>query len=75
VDVQGLVDFIEINKTGFRKALKKHDKVLGALPGHDKLSAKYMPKVEASFPDKSRLHLQVTDFHMWKALTMDPGTS
>lgn len=58
MDVQGLIDFIEINKTGFRKALKKHDKVLGPL-GHDRLSPVYMPTVEASFPEKNRLRLQV----------------
>lgn len=28
VQIQGLMDFVEVNRTGFRKALKKHDKVL-----------------------------------------------
>lgn len=27
VEIQGLIDFVEVNRTGFRKALKKHDKV------------------------------------------------
>ncbi|CAL5222730.1 g5137 [Coccomyxa viridis] len=57
VDLQALVDFVEVNRTGFRKALKKHDKVLGPL-GHPKLLATYFPKVEASFPEKHRLRVQ-----------------
>ena len=58
VDLQALVDFVEVNRTGFRKALKKHDKVLGPL-GHPKLLATYFPRVEASFPEKHRLRVQV----------------
>ena len=58
MDLQALVDYVEVNRTGFRKALKKHDKVLGAL-GHPKLLATYFPKVEASFPEKHRLRVQV----------------
>lgn len=27
MSLQNLVDFVEVNRTGFRKALKKHDKV------------------------------------------------
>ncbi len=30
-DVRALAEFAEVNRTGFRKALKKHDKVLGPL--------------------------------------------
>ncbi len=62
MDLQALVDFVEVNRTGFRKALKKHDKVLGPL-GHPKLLATYFPKVEASFPEKHRLRVQVRFGH------------
>ncbi len=58
VDLQALVDYVEVNRTGFRKALKKHDKVLGPL-GHAKLMPSYFPKVEGSFPEKNRLRVQV----------------
>lgn len=58
MDLQALVDYVEVNRTGFRKALKKHDKVLGPL-GHPKLTPTYFPKVEASFPEKHRLRVQV----------------
>ncbi|CAL8461976.1 g1507 [Coccomyxa elongata] len=57
VQIQGLMDFVEVNRTGFRKALKKHDKVLGAL-GHPKMTPMYMPTVEAAFPEKNRLRVQ-----------------
>ncbi|CAK0783757.1 hypothetical protein CVIRNUC_006956 [Coccomyxa viridis] len=57
VDLQALVDYVEVNRTGFRKALKKHDKVLGPL-GHAKLMPSYFPKVEGSFPEKNRLRVQ-----------------
>ena len=35
VALAGLVSFVDINKTGFRKALKKHDKVavVAGVPG------------------------------------------
>jgi len=58
VDLQALVDYVEVNRTGFRKALKKHDKVLGPL-GHPKLMSTYFPKMDASFPEKHRLRVQV----------------
>lgn len=32
VEIQGLIDFVEVNRTGFRKALKKHDKVPPSSP-------------------------------------------
>ena len=57
-DVRALAEFAEVNRTGFRKALKKHDKVLGHL-GHARLSATYMPNLEAAFPEKSQLRVQV----------------
>ena len=58
MDLQALVDYVEVNRTGFRKGLKKHDKVLGPL-GHAKLMPSYFPKVEGSFPEKNRLRVQV----------------
>ena len=58
MDLQALSDYVEVNRTGFRKALKKHDKVLGPL-GHTKLMPSHFPKVEASFPEKNRMRVQV----------------
>ena len=40
VQIQGLMDFVEVNRTGFRKALKKHDKVLN-VPCSLNLSPQY----------------------------------
>ncbi len=70
MDLQALVDYVEVNRTGFRKALKKHDKVLGPL-GHPKLMATYLPKVEANFPEKQRLHVQVLSWCAWGAKSHD----
>ena len=74
VDLQALVDFVEVNRTGFRKALKKHDKVLGPL-GHPKLLATYFPKVEASFPEKHRLRVQVRFRHRLSCCCPNSPTS
>ena len=76
MDLQALVDYVEVNRTGFRKALKKHDKVLGPL-GHPKLLATYFPKVEASFPEKHRLRVQVHSgsLYSYPALPLKPVAS
>ena len=58
VHLNGLLEFIDINRDGFRKALKKHDKVLGGLPHHSRLQPEYLPKVDEKFADKNRPHLQ-----------------
>ena len=59
MQLNGLLEFIDLNRTGFRKALKKHDKVLGDLPRHARLQPKYLPEVDEKFADKNRPHLQV----------------
>lgn len=56
--LNGLLEFIDLNRTGFRKALKKHDKVLGDLPHHARLQPEYLPVVDEKFADKNRPHLQ-----------------
>lgn len=58
MQLNGLLEFIDLNRTGFRKALKKHDKVLGGLPHHHKLQPEYLPEVDDKFADKNRPHLQ-----------------
>ena len=59
MQLNGLLEFIDLNRTGFRKALKKHDKVLGDLPHHARLQPEYLPEVDEKFADKNRPHLQV----------------
>ena len=59
MQLNGLLEFIDLNRTGFRKALKKHDKVLGDLPHHSRLQPEYLPEVDDKFADKNRPHLQV----------------
>lgn len=59
MQLNGLLEFIDLNRTGFRKALKKHDKVLGDLPHHTRLQPEYLPEVDEKFADKNRPHLQV----------------
>ena len=45
VHLTGLQRFIDLNVAGFRKALKKHDKVLAGAGDDGKLKESYMPVV------------------------------
>ena len=60
MQLNGLLEFIDLNRTGFRKALKKHDKVLGDLRHHARLQPEYLPVVDEKFADKNRPHLQAS---------------
>ncbi len=50
--LNGLLEFIDINRDGFRKALKKHDKVLGGLPHHARLQPE-CPRWTRSSPTRT----------------------
>jgi hypothetical protein len=74
VHLNGLLEFIDINRDGFRKALKKHDKVLGGLPHHARLQPEYLPKVDEKFADKNRPHLQARALRrMWPCRPLPGG--
>lgn len=55
----GLQRFIDLNIAGFRKALKKHDKVLAGNDGAGKLKDTYMPVVERQCCLKRKQILEV----------------
>ena len=58
VYLDGLARFIELNCEGFRKALKKHDKVLAGL-GQPLLKDNYMPIVALKCCQKNRPLVEV----------------
>ena len=59
VYLDGLARFIELNCEGFRKALKKHDKVLAGL-GQPLLKDNYMPIVALKCCQKNRPLVEVS---------------
>ena len=62
VELNGLQEYVDLNRSGFRKILKKHDKVLADLPGHSAahaLSPLIMPRVDEALDDKCRAGLVV----------------
>ena len=65
VYLDGLVRFIDLNCEGFRKALKKHDKVLASL-GQSLLKDNYMPIVALKCCQRSRPLVEVSYIRAWK---------
>ena len=62
VELNGLQEYVDLNRSGFRKILKKYDKVLADLPGHSAphaLSPLIMPRVDEALDDKCRAGLVV----------------
>lgn len=57
--LHGLQRFIDLNMEGFRKALKKHDKVLAGPDHTARLKERYMPIVEDHCCMKRRQILEV----------------
>ena len=57
VRLHDLIDYNELNKEGFRKALKKHDKVLSRVA--PKRLDEQRPRWEAVLSDTSKEKLQV----------------
>ena len=57
VDVEALAEFATVNRQGFRKALKKHDKVVGGVPGWTPPPATpaFMPAIDKGFDERARL--------------------
>ena len=57
--LNGLERFIDVNIEGFRKALKKHDKVLAGAGDDGKLKEQYMPIVQQKCCARRKSYLQV----------------
>jgi hypothetical protein len=59
-----LVEYLDLNEAGFRKVLKKHDKLTAGRA----LKPEYMPLVEQRFGAQHKPVLQVRLWHAWPCI-------